>query len=130
MPFHRRSGDIEKLAREYRGRVEFLLVYIREAHPGSTVPLHKDGKPTMETIGQTNDVKERMRRAEELRAELKLSFPAAVDLDDNKVNAAFAGWPERLVVVDRDGNVAFKSTPGPKGFKPEDVGDWLKKNVK
>ena len=130
MPFHRRSGDLEKLAQTYKGKVDFLLIYIREAHPDSTVPLNKDGKPVLEKIEQTNDVKERMRRAEELRAELKLTFPAVVDKEDNKVNAAYAGWPERLVVVDKDGKVAYKSGPGPRGFLPEEVADWLKKNVK
>src|SRR5688572_14993925 len=102
MPFRRRSGDLEKLAQAYRGRADFLLVYIREAHPDSTVPLTRDGKAVLETLGQTNDVAERKRRAEELRAELKLSFPAVVDKEDNAANVAYAGWPERLVVVGAD----------------------------
>ena len=69
-------------------------------------------------------------RAEQCLASLKLSIPAVVDKDDNKVNIAYAGWPDRLVVVGVDGKIAYKSGPGPKGFRPEEVEQWLKENVK
>ena len=130
MPFRRRSGDLEKLYQAYKDKVEFLFVYIREAHPDSTVYLTKEGGRVLEKIAQTNDIKERKERAESLRAELKLSFPALVDRDDNKVNTAYAAWPERLVVVDTAGKVAYKGRPGPKGFEPNEVKAWLEKNVK
>jgi type I thyroxine 5'-deiodinase len=51
-----------------------------------------------------------------------------VDKDDNKVNAAYAGWPERLVVVGVDGKIAYYGGPGPFGFRPNEVEDWLKKH--
>lgn len=34
---------------------------------------------------------------------------------------AYAGWPDRLYVIDREGRVAYKSGPGPFGFKPAAV---------
>jgi hypothetical protein len=31
------------------------------------------------------------------------------------------GWPDRLYVIARDGRIAYKSDPGPFGFKPADM---------
>ncbi len=55
---------------------------------------------------------------------------AVVDKADNKVNKAYAGWPDRLVVVGVDGKIAYLGSPGPGGFKPAEVEAWLKKSVK
>jgi hypothetical protein len=33
-------------------------------------------------------------------------------------------------VVGVDGRIAYMGGPGPRGFKPEEVEDWLKKNLK
>jgi hypothetical protein len=50
---------------------------------------------------------------------LKLSLPAVVDRADNEVNAAYAGWPDRLYVVGADGRIAFAGGPGPWEFDPD-----------
>ena len=60
---------------------------------------------------------------------LKLSVPTVIDRDDNRVNVAYAGWPDRMYVVGVDGKVAYKGGPGPGGFKPAEVADWLKANT-
>lgn len=61
---------------------------------------------------------------------LKLTLPAVIDGADNKVNIAYAGWPERLYVVGTDGKIAYKGAQGPKGFKIAEVEKWLKENGK
>jgi Iodothyronine deiodinase len=43
-------------------------------------------------------------------------LPLAIDALDNKVEAAFAAWPERLYVLDPGGKVIFKGGMGPFGF--------------
>jgi hypothetical protein len=111
--------------------VEFFLVYIREAHPDSVLQVvQKDGTKKLEKLGQTQTVAERTERAQQCVATLNLTMPALVDRDDNKVNQAYAGWPDRMVVIAPDGKVAYKGGPGPGGFKPAEVEAWLKKNVK
>lgn len=82
----------------------------------------------LEKVGQTNTVAERNERAKQCAATLKLSIPAVVDKEDNKVNTAYAGWPERLVVVGTDGKIAYYGGPGPFGFRTDDVENWLKKH--
>jgi type I thyroxine 5'-deiodinase len=37
------------------------------------------------------------------------------------------GWPDRMYVIDRDGKIAYKSKPGPFGFKPAEVEDVLRR---
>ena len=47
-----------------------------------------------------------------------------------EVNAAYAGWPDRMYVVGTDGRIAYQGGPGPRGFLPAEVEKWLKANVK
>lgn len=84
----------------------------------------------LEKVEQTNDLKERSQRAQQFVEAMKVTVPILVDKGDNKVNAAYSGWPERLYVVGSDGKIAYKGGPGPGGFKIAEVEDWLKKNVK
>ena len=102
-------------------------MYIREAHPDSVLFTVKDGKEVLEKVGQTSTLQERSERAQQCATTLKLSIPAVVDREDNKVNAAYAGWPERLVIVGVDGKIAYYGGPGPFGFRPAEVEDWLKR---
>lgn len=52
---------------------------------------------------------------------LGIHFPALVDSMDNRVEAAYTGWPDRLYLIDRGGRIVFKTTPGPFGFHPENL---------
>ncbi len=81
-------------------------------------------------IEQTDTLEARAGNAKVCLAALKLSIPTVIDNDDNKVNAAYAGWPDRLYVVGMDGKIAYKGGMGPAGFKPAEVDEWLKKNLK
>ncbi len=37
------------------------------------------------------------------------------------VESAYAGWPDRLYLVGRDGRITWKGLPGPGGFRPEEL---------
>ena len=60
---------------------------------------------------------------------LKLSMPCVVDTLDNAVDNAYAGWPERIFIVDTAGKIAYVGNQGPWGFKPEEAEAWLKANL-
>jgi len=49
---------------------------------------------------------------------LALEMPALVDAMDDGVATAYAGVPERLYLVGRDGKVAYKGGMGPMFFRP------------
>ena len=52
---------------------------------------------------------------------LGIKFPAVVDEFGNSTELAYSGWPDRLYLIDSQGRIAYKSKPGPFGFKPEEL---------
>jgi type I thyroxine 5'-deiodinase len=44
-----------------------------------------------------------------------------IDEFNNVTESAYTGWPDRLYLVDTQGRVAYKSKPGPFGFKPAEL---------
>jgi thiol-disulfide isomerase/thioredoxin len=129
-PFRREIVELEELYQDYKDRALFLLVYIREAHPDSVLRVLKNGEEVLRKIEQTNTLEERREVAQQCTAYLKLSMPTLIDKPDNKVNAAYAAWPNRLAIVDVDGKLAYYSRRGPAGFKPQEIEAWLERNPK
>ena len=89
----------------------------------------KDGAELLEKIEQTDNVFARTEHAQVCMATLKLSVPTVIDQEDNLVNQAYAGWPDRMYVIGIDGRIAYKGAQGPAGFKPGEVEKWLKENT-
>ena len=69
---------------------------------------------------------ERFQAAESCVRKLGIQFPALIDGIDNTVERLYTGWPDRLVLIGRDGRVLFKSAPGPFGFEPAKLEAALK----
>jgi hypothetical protein len=105
------------------------LVYIREAHPDSVLFTKTSGVESLLKITQTNTLAERTEAALMCVETLKLSCPTVIDKDDNAVNIAYAGWPDRFYIVGVDGKIAYRGGPGPGGFKPGEVEAWLRENT-
>jgi len=112
----------------YRDDVEFLVVYIREAHPtdGWQVPQNEREKILFE---QPTVIDDRQQIAEQMCSVLKLTLPTVIDGLDDKVNQAYAAWPDRLYLVGRDGKIAFKGGMGPQGFRPGELEAAIKKEL-
>lgn len=103
-------------------RVEFLTVYVREAHP---VDPTQAATPTNQRAGilvrQPTSLAERCSVAERCRTALHLRSKMVVDGIDNRVGTAYAAVPDRLYVIDRQGRVAYQGAPGPFGFNPSEM---------
>ena len=56
---------------------------------------------------------------------LGIKFPAVLDQFDNTAEKAYTGWPDRIYLIASNGRVAYKSKPGPFGFKPDDLSKAL-----
>ena len=52
---------------------------------------------------------------------LAIDLPAVVDGIDNYTERAYTAWPDRLVVIVKYGRIAYKSRPGPFGFRPGEM---------
>lgn len=112
---------------QYADRAQFLFVYIREAHPSDEWQVGSNERDAV-VIPQPTTFDERQEVAELCTEELLLTMPCVVDDIANTVDNAYAGWPERLFVVD-DGRIAYASGQGPFGFEPEAVAKWLRQHV-
>jgi hypothetical protein len=105
---------------KYRDQAAFFVVYIGEAHASDAwqLPSNIADKVVYES---PEDMSERSELAEMCVVRLGIKLPAIVDHFDDSTEIAYSGWPDRLYVLDRDGRIAYKSRPGPFGFKPAEV---------
>jgi hypothetical protein len=108
--------------------VEFVVVYIREAHPEEGWILPENRRSGVAVHEPTTD-EERQVAAQTCAANLKMTMPTVVDGVDNAVADAYGGWPDRLYLVDTDGRIAYQGGEGPFGFKPEELGEAIARLV-
>jgi peroxiredoxin len=90
-------AGINDLAERYEDEdVEFLFVYVREAHPGDKIPAHEslDGK---------------IHAAEILRDEEKIEMPILVDDVRGTIHRKYGKTPNSCFLIDKSGRVAFRA---------------------
>ena len=121
-------GSLHEMWERYRGRVDFVVVYIREAHPeeGWVIQMNRDqdiviNDPT--TDAQRSDV------AATCAIQLQIRMPVVVDKLDDEIARAYGALPDRLYLIGRGGRVAFQGDPGPFGFKPEALEAAIEKEL-
>ena len=105
---------------KYGEKVQFLLVYIREAHAldgGS--PITGRGAPIVE---EPLTLLERANIATRCDSALDLN-PLPILLDDMQDTAerAYSGHPDRLYLVGAEGRIAYAGGRGPFGFDPDEL---------
>lgn len=108
---HRRYGD----------RVEFLAIYVREAHAANGVWPSEFKDRGGEPINQPTQIGERAEIAGDCCQVLEISMPLLVDDLDDRVGRAYSGMPDRMYVIDRGGQIVYKGGRGPFGFKPAEM---------
>ncbi len=133
----------------HHDQVQFLLVYVREAHPidgwwlggrgtgrltnwilkrGTSGKVAEADVPKAITdIYDPKTLEERQSVAGRCATELSHEIPTYVDEMDDRVSKAYAGRPTRLYLIGLDGKVAYAGGLGPFGFKPEELGEAIEK---
>lgn len=119
-PFRSQAGNAEKLYRMYRDRANFVMVYVREAHPTDGWSMESNDRLGV-SLPQPRTYEERVAVAQTCGKRLDLGFPMLVDTIDDAVGARYSGMPSRLYLIDPEGKVAYKSGRGPFGFKPAEL---------
>jgi type I thyroxine 5'-deiodinase len=76
---------------------------------------------------QPTNLAQRVAIAKDFSTRFKYNLPLAVDPIENPANALYAGWPERIYIIDESGTIVYKGKPGPFGFHPEEAEEWLAK---
>ncbi len=95
-------------------------MYILEAHPTDVWQMQSNVKDNV-LFASPKTLQEREAVAGSCVRKLGIKFPAVIDNIDNRTEQAYTGWPDRLYLIDREGKVAFKTKPGPFGFKPDQL---------
>ena len=104
----------------YRDAAAFFVVYIGEAHPSDAWQLPSNVRDQV-VYASPKDIDQRNELAELCVVRLGIKLPAVVDRFDDATEKAYSGWPDRLYLIDVQGRVAYKSRPGPFGFKPGEL---------
>lgn len=90
------APSLVRLHSQFGAHVRFLLVYVREAHPGASIP-------------QPRTLDDKLRHAAALKAELALPFEIAVDDIDGGLHRLLGARPNSAYIVDRDGVILFRA---------------------
>ncbi len=80
-------------------------------------------------MASARNFQERCAVADTCATKLAIQFPSLIDDLQNTTEVAYTAWPDRLYVIDHEGRIAYKSKPGPFGFKPQEVAETLKRLV-
>lgn len=117
---------VRRLHEEMRDRVNFLLVYVREAHAADEWVMPDNAAKGL-VLEQPRTIRERESAARECVGDHMLSMPTVVDGIDDAVCRTYGGWPDRLYVIGPDGRIAYQGGVGPFGFKPAEVREFLRR---
>lgn len=115
---------LHKLWEQYRDKVEFVVVYIREAHPEDGWVVTMNREEDIAYMDPTTN-EERVEVAAACALRLKIQMPVVVDDVDDNIASAYGALPDRLYLVGRGGKIAFQGEPGPWGFDPEKLAEAL-----
>ena len=93
---HATIRHLNELYEKYRGdEVEFLFVYVREAHPGEDIPAHES-------------MEDKFRAAQFFRDEEDLKMPMLVDDLRGSVHRKYDKLPSSSYLIDKSGRVAYR----------------------
>ena len=104
--------SLRDLYEQYHDAVQFLMIYIREAHPTDGWYMGRHD------IRDHRSIVERRQVAGKCEVALQYGIPTLVDEMDDAVMTAYAAHPDRLYLLGVDGCVAYAGGRGPWGFRP------------
>ena len=90
------APGLKELHARFGDRVRFMMVDVREAHPGKAAP-------------QPQTVDQKMAHAEKLRDFHGFEFDVAVDDIDGTLHRALSPKPNSAYVLDKDGTILFRA---------------------
>ncbi len=108
-------GGLLELQEEFSDRdVEFLFVYVREAHPGENLPAHES-------------MKDKVEAAEYFRDEEEVEIPILVDELNGKVHRRYGSLPNPTFIIDKSGRIAFRALATRAGVIEEALEELLER---
>lgn len=117
--------SLRDLYQQYHQKVQFYMIYIREAHPIDGWDIGSDYR-----THDPKTIEERREVAGQCETALQYGIPTLVDEMDDVVMEAYAAWPERLYLINSSKHIAYKAELGPWGFKPDELKDAIDRELK
>ena len=90
------APSVQKLYDEFGERVTFIMMYVREAHPG-------------EHFSQFATIEEKLVHARALKEFYDIQWTVAADSVDGNLHRALDPTPNSAFLMDRDGTILFRS---------------------
>lgn len=111
---------------DYKDHADFLAVYIREAHPLDEWEMKKNLDENV-CYPQPKTLAQRIAIANDFTKRFHFPLPLGIDAMNDLADRLYAGWPERLYVIDESGKIVYRGGLGPFNYHPEEVRAWLQK---
>jgi hypothetical protein len=109
---------------DFSDRADFLAIYIREAHPLDEWQM-KSNLDQGVCYPQPQTLERRVAIANDFTTRFRFPLPMGVDEMNDAANRAYAGWPERIYIIDESGHIAYRGGLGPFDYHPEEARAWL-----
>jgi thiol-disulfide isomerase/thioredoxin len=90
------APTVQELQDEFGDRVDFIMLYVREAHPG-------------ELITQAETMDEKLEHARELKQLYDISWTVAADTIDGDLHRALDPKPNSAYLISGEGEILFRS---------------------
>jgi hypothetical protein len=121
---------LTELYEKYSSDVEFIVVYVKEAHASDRWWLGRSrtqkwmhefsGNPARLDVKEPVTLAQRRKVAASCQANLFDGVvPLYVDEMDNAVASLYTSRPTRIYFIDREGRVVYNPGIGPFGFSPD-----------
>ena len=124
--FRGAAETLNRLYAEYKGRIPFYLIYIREAHPigkWQSTRNEREGiaLPAATTMDEQHD------HAALCLRKLHIAYPTLLDGMNGSAGKAYSAWPSKAFLVDRQGRIVFSSGLSEFDFKPSQLEAAIRK---
>ena len=115
------AKETNQLYQEFHDDVDFLTIYISEAHPCDEWSMF-----SYVDVDQHKTMQDRMNAAYKYQQLANTKMTIVLDMIDDKDNAEtlYASWPDRFYII-QNKKIVFKGELGPNGYKPDKVEEWI-----
>lgn len=106
---------------QFKDQVEFLAVYISEAHAKNEWKLGD-----LVNINQHETLEDRIAAAKAFVNDMQYQIPVVVDSMSNAFDKVYAVWPDRFFIIE-NGTMQLVPSPGTYGYDRTEIQFWLQK---
>ena len=126
-PNFRAAADaLNRLYPQYKNRIPFFLVYIREAHSTADWASTRNEREGI-ALQPTATMHQRQDHATMCVRKLKIEFTTLLDNMNGAAERAYSAWPSKAFLVDNKGRIVFSTGLSEQDFSAEQLEAALRK---